>query len=162
METLDTTYDYLDESWKATKDGEDVSAKLNPHRASFYLKTLQEMNVRMWLDSEDEEALKALETPLCRITLDLEIEEAPDMVVIDAEKRGGPQDASDEDVDRALRDAAMGNLPKRKESYTIELAPSSVLSGKNGYFYGRISGRKELFTLPLNTVQVLFSDLMEH
>lgn len=162
MENLDATYDYLDESWEAKLDGQDVSGKLNSHRANFYLKTLQEMNVKMWLDPEDADALKALETPLCRIRLDLEIEDAPDMVVIDPEQQGGLTGASSEDVDRALRDAAMGNLPKKKVSYIIELAPSSVLSGKNGYFYGRISGRKELFALPLNTVQILFSDLLEH
>ncbi len=162
MENLDATYDYLDEPWEAKLDGQDVSGKLNSHRANFYLKTLQEMNVKMWLDPEDADALKALETPLCRIRLDLEIEDAPDMVVIDPEQQGGLTGASSEDVDRALRDAAMGNLPKKKVSYIIELAPSSVLSGKNGYFYGRISGRKELFALPLNTVQILFSDLLEH
>ena len=60
---LELSYDDLSEQWKGTRSGEDITANLDPARATFILRTLAEIQVTRWLPPSDEDALTALATP---------------------------------------------------------------------------------------------------
>jgi hypothetical protein len=65
---LELTYDDRDTSWKATRDGNDVTADLDPQRANFILTTLENLAVTRWLAPNDEAAAKALAKPTLTFT----------------------------------------------------------------------------------------------
>jgi hypothetical protein len=60
---LELSYDDRDESWKAAREGKDVTADLDPLRANFILTTLENLSVARWLAPNDEAAAKALANP---------------------------------------------------------------------------------------------------
>jgi len=60
---LRLTYDWNMEKWKAFRDGKEITASLDPARANFLLKTLENLQVSRWLSPADEAAAKVLETP---------------------------------------------------------------------------------------------------
>ncbi len=65
---LELAYDDRDESWKATSNGNDVTADLDPLRANFILTTLENLAVARWLAPGDEAAAKALAKPALTFT----------------------------------------------------------------------------------------------
>ncbi len=65
---LELAYDDRDESWKATRSGNDVTADLDPVRANFILTTLENLAVARWLAPNDEAAAKALAKPALTFT----------------------------------------------------------------------------------------------
>lgn len=62
-------YNYDEESWKAERDGRNVSDSLDPARANYLLSVLEDLKVVRWLSSTDTEALAALEKPSIILTV---------------------------------------------------------------------------------------------
>ena len=60
---LELTYNDLAEQWKATRSGEEITSNLDPSRAAFVLKTLENLQVIRWLTPTDEAATAALQNP---------------------------------------------------------------------------------------------------
>ncbi len=60
---LDLAYSFLEESWRATRDGKDVTADLNENRANFLLDSLEDLHVARWLGPDNSEAATALLAP---------------------------------------------------------------------------------------------------
>ncbi len=60
---LNLTYVDRDETWKAQRDGKDLSGSLDPAHASFMLSVLEGLKVSRWLSATDESAAIALTTP---------------------------------------------------------------------------------------------------
>lgn len=62
-------YKFLDESWQADQEGQDLSGKLDPVRTNFMLSVLEGLKVSRWLSPTDEGAIAALTTPSLAITI---------------------------------------------------------------------------------------------
>ncbi len=62
-------YSFFDESWTAEEEGKEVTADLDPVRASYLLKTLENLQVEEWLSPKDELAAKLLESPVLSFVL---------------------------------------------------------------------------------------------
>ncbi len=60
---LELTYNDLAEKWTATRSGEEVTSSLDPSRATFILKILENLQVSRWLPPTDEAATAALQNP---------------------------------------------------------------------------------------------------
>lgn len=60
---LDLSYDWQNEKWQAARKGADLTAELDPARANFLVKTLENLQVSRWLAPGDEAAATALKTP---------------------------------------------------------------------------------------------------
>lgn len=60
---LELSYNDLAEKWQARRDGEDLTADLDPARANFVLAALENLQVTRWLSAADEEAATALAKP---------------------------------------------------------------------------------------------------
>ena len=60
---LELNYNDLAEKWTATRAGEEVTGSLDPTRATFVLRTLENLQVSRWLSSTDKAAMIALEKP---------------------------------------------------------------------------------------------------
>lgn len=60
---LELTYNDLSEKWKASQSGQEITGSLDPVRATFVLKTLENLQVTRWLSPSDEAANTALLTP---------------------------------------------------------------------------------------------------
>ncbi len=56
-------YKFIDETWKADRNGNDLSGSLDPARANFLLSTLEGLRVSRWLAIDDAAASAALLTP---------------------------------------------------------------------------------------------------
>ncbi len=67
--TLKLNYDFLGETWKAFRDGKETTANLDPARANFLLKTLENLQVARWLSPADEDAAAALANPALTFSL---------------------------------------------------------------------------------------------
>lgn len=166
---LELNYEYMGETWTGTLKGEDITPRINPHRAAFYLRRLQDLKVSQWLDEEDEEAIEALRTPAFRVKLDLEIADYSDAesTVIEQEENAGEitdtpegmlqEQGADADI---LRSLATMERRTRSESRTISIAPANYNSDKP-FFYGRIEETGQLFILPYEVAQSLAGDFLE-
>jgi hypothetical protein len=74
-------YDFLDESWRATRDGEDATPELVATRANHMLDHLVGIECERWLAVDDEEARAALARPTLRISVfENEIDEFGDAI----------------------------------------------------------------------------------
>jgi len=62
-------YDFIEESWKAQLDGQDISPRLDPAKANHLLDALVDLNVTRWLAVGNAEATAALATPLLSLTI---------------------------------------------------------------------------------------------
>jgi hypothetical protein len=66
---LELKYQFDTETWRAARDGEDLTPRLDPARANFMLSVLEGIKVSRWLDADDEKALAALEKPSLVLTV---------------------------------------------------------------------------------------------
>lgn len=66
---LDLKYDFNTENWQASRDGVDLSPKLDPARANFMLSVLEGLKVSRWLAANDETAIAALQKPALSLTV---------------------------------------------------------------------------------------------
>jgi hypothetical protein len=62
-------YKFIDESWQAERDGQDLSGTLDPARANFMLSLLEGLKVSRWLAATDEAAATALTNPALAISV---------------------------------------------------------------------------------------------
>ncbi len=175
---LELQYDYIGESWTGTLGQEDVTPRINPHRAQYYVRQLQKLKVTEWLDKDDEYALESLAKPVFTVSLNLELTDYSDAeaVVMDEStldhseldpsfgegRLAKAEEALTESTatDAALRDLALQERRTTNKTITIELAPSSQ-AGDQPFFYGRIRETGELFTLPFNDAQGLAGNILD-
>lgn len=57
-------YDFFDTSWKATREGRDITAELDPTHANYLLDVLSNLTVNRWLPADYAAADKALLEPI--------------------------------------------------------------------------------------------------
>lgn len=163
-------YDYIGESWEGTLGGEDVSPRINPHRAEHYVRSLQKLKVAQWLEDDDEDALAALRHPAFTVKLDLEVTDysAAESATIeqtedDRADSETPEDmlgGTDEETDRRMLELATAEREVHKVTRTLQIAPSDQDSDKP-FFYGRIVETGELFILPFADAQGLAGDMLD-
>lgn len=163
------TYEYMGETWSGTLKGEDITPRINPHRATYYLRRLQNMKVSQWLDPADEDALQALQHPAFRVKLELEItdysdaentviEQENDAAIIDDTPEGMLQEHGD-DAD-ILRSLATMERKTHKETRTMEISPAAYDSDRP-FFYGRMVESGQLFIIPFEEAQSLAGDFLD-
>lgn len=175
---LQLDYDYIGETWSGKLGDEDVTPRINPHRAEYYIRQLQKLKASEWLDKDDEYALEALRTPAFSVRLDLEITDYSDadVVVMDVNdldhesldptmgdsRTDKAREALEENTatDAALRALALQERKTHASSITIEVAPSDQTSDKP-FFYGRIKETGELFMLPFAEAQGLAGNILD-
>ncbi len=161
-------YEYMGETWTGTLKGEDITPRINPHRAAFYLRQLQKLKVSQWLDSTDEDALKALQKPAFSVKLELEMTDytdADEVVVEQAEDistiPGEMLQESSEDSDAAiLRSLATMERKTHAVTRTLQIAPAAYDSDRP-FFYGRVLETGQLFILPFEDAQSLAGDILD-
>ncbi len=168
---LKLQYDYIGESWTGTLEGKDVTPHINPYRAQHYLSTLQKLRAHQWLDKNDFEALKALQTPAYTIQLSLEINKVIDQeaVIINQDTDTKEVTASvnaeaflnegDADDDQRLRDLALTDYDTVTKQITIEIAP--MQAREDTMFYGRVIETGELFILSQQDALSLATGILE-
>jgi len=66
---LELAYNDLAETWKASREGKDITADLDPILASYVLTSLENLQVASWLSPTDEDAIKALSNPALSFTI---------------------------------------------------------------------------------------------
>ncbi len=162
-------YDYLSETWTGTLNGEDVTPRINPHRAEFYLRHLQKLKVKQWLDSADEDALAALARPVFTVKLDLEITDYSDAEATVVEQDDSDQTFADtpegmleetgSDAD-ILRSLATMERKTKSETRTLQIAPADYDSDKP-FFYGRLIETGQIFIIPFEDAQSLAGDILD-
>lgn len=161
-------YEYMGETWSGTLKGEDITPRINPHRAAFYLRQLQKLKVSQWLDPADEDAIAALRNPAFSVKLELEMtdySDAEETVVEQAEDiSDAPADMlqeNSEDADAAiLRSLATVERKTHAVTRTIQIAPAAYDSDRP-FFYGRVLETSQLFILPFEDAQSLAGDFLD-
>ena len=66
---LELEYNFYTQIWRATSEGKDVTALLNPHKAEKLLKKLSDIQVHHWLGPDSESAAHRLQTPTLEISV---------------------------------------------------------------------------------------------
>lgn len=162
-------YDYIGESWTGTLGGADVTPRINPHRAEYYIRSLQKLKVQQWLDADDADAVAALQKPLFRVKLELEITDYSDaeaavieQAANDESNQGDAEQMLNEESKEGdkLRDIALAERPTHRETRTLEIAPAAYDSDKP-FFYGRILETGEFFILSFDDAQSLAGDILD-
>lgn len=162
-------YEYMGETWSGTLAGEDITPRINPHRAGFYVRQLQKLKVQQWLDPADEDALLALQKPVFTVRLDLEITDYSDAeaAVVEQDADAGAitdtpevmlQEAGD-DAD-ILRSLATMERKTHHETRTLQIAPANYDSDKP-FFYGRLVETGQLFIISYEDAQSLSGDFLD-
>lgn len=162
-------YEYMGETWAGTLKGEDITPRINPHRATYYLRRLQSLKAAQWLDPADEDAANALKNPAFCIKLDLEMVDYSDAenTVIKQEENAGVIDDTPEamleeqgaDAD-ILRSLATMQRKTHSVTRTLQIAPASYDSNKP-FFYGRLEETGQLFVIPYEVAQSLAGDFLD-
>jgi hypothetical protein len=67
--SLELSYNDLAETWKATREGKDATADLDPILASYVLTSLENLQVASWLSPTDADAINALASPALSFTI---------------------------------------------------------------------------------------------
>ncbi len=67
--SMNLAYDYINEKWKSSLNGEDTSGKLNIARANKLLNLLGDLHVKSWLDADDKQAMESLTKPLLTMNI---------------------------------------------------------------------------------------------
>lgn len=162
-------YEYLGETWSGTLKGEDITPRINPHRANYYIRNLQKLKVAQWLDAADEDANRALLNPAFSIKLELELTDYSDAeeTVITQDESTSPTEETPEEMleehgDDAdiLRSLATMNRKTRSEVRTLQIAPAAYDSDRP-FFYGRLLETGQLFILSYEDAQSLAGDFLD-
>lgn len=69
---LELSYNFYTQEWAATKEGRDVTALLNPHKAEKLLKKLTDINVQHWIGPIADNASFRLSDPRLKISVLIE------------------------------------------------------------------------------------------
>ena len=165
---LELDYNYIEETWHGSINGEDVTPRVNPHRATHYVRNLLKLKVDQWLEHNDADALAALRHPVFSVKLEMEITDYSDAEASVVEQQqqdsvsGTPEQMLEEtdDIDVQLRELALTERKTHKETRTLEISPSQGDSNKP-FFYGRIAETGELFILSFDDAQGLAGDIID-
>ncbi len=171
-------YDYIGEAWTGTLEGEDVTPRINPHRAEYYVRQLQKMRATQWLDREDPQAIAALQSPVFSVKLELEMTDYSD---VDAITIDSPTDVSEGSIesdgrarkeivkellsgtgelDEQMRQMALAERKTQSRTITLEISPADNTSDQP-FFYGRIVETGELFMLNFADAQGLAGSILD-
>lgn len=164
-------YEYMGETWTGTLGADDITPRINPHRAAFYLRRLQKLKVSQWLDPEDEDALKALQIPAFSVKLELEmtdysdaeetiVEQEDDVNMMDGAPDALLQESGEDNDAATLRSLATMERKTHAEVRTLQISPASYDSDKP-FFYGKIVETNQLFILPFEDAQSLAGDILD-
>lgn len=162
-------YEYMGETWSGTLKGEDISPRINPHRATYYIRSLQKLKVSQWLDQADEDAILALQKPAFSVKLELELTDYSDAeeTVIEQDDNTSPTHETPEDMltehgDDAdiLRSLATMERKTKSETRTLQITPASYDSDQP-FFYGRLVETGQLFILSYEDAQSLAGDFLD-
>ena len=162
-------YEYMGETWTGTLKDEDVTPRINPHRASYYLRSLQKLRVYQWLEADDEDALKSLQTPAFSVKLELELTDysAAESTVIEQDDTAAPGYDTPEDLlaeqgedAEILRSLATMEHKTKSEVRTLQITPADYDSDRP-FFYGRIAETGQLFILTYEDAQSLAGDILD-
>ncbi len=171
-------YDYIGESWTGTLNGEDVTPRINPHRAEHYVRQLQKVRATQWLDREDPQAIAALKNPAFTVKLELEMTDYSDVdaITIDSPTDIGEGGMNAEgrargeivrellsgtgELDEQMRRMALTERKTHQETITLEIAPADNTS-EQPHFYGRIAETGELFMLNFADAQGLAASILD-
>ncbi len=171
-------YDYIGESWTGTLKGEDVTPRINPHRAEYYVRQLQKMRATQWLDREDPQAHAALLNPVFSVKLELEMTDYSDVDAITIDSPADVSEGSLEqdgrarkeivrellsgtgELDEQMRQMALAERRTHAKTITLEIAPADNTSDQP-YFYGRIVETGDLFMLNFADAQGLAGSILD-
>ncbi len=171
-------YDYIGESWTGTLGGEDVTPRINPHRAEYYVRQLQKVRATQWLSRGNEDALACLKNPSFTVKLELEMTDYSDVdaITISSQDSGVEEGigASDQtrsemvremlsgtgELDEQMRQMALAERKTHKKTITFEIAPTDNVSDEP-FFYGRIVETGELFLLTFADAQGLAGNILD-
>lgn len=165
---LELSYNYIEETWHGSINGEDVTPRVNPHRATHYVRNLMKLKADQWLEYNDADALAALQHPVFSIKLEMEITDYTDAEasIIEQEQHStqavSPEQMLEEtdDTDLQLREIALAERKTHQETRTLEISPSQGDSNKP-FFYGRVAETGELFILSFEDAQNLAGDIID-
>lgn len=186
QQPLELEYDYIGESWVGKMGGEDVTPRINPHRAVYYVRQLQKLRVEQWVAPGDIDAIRALAHPVFSVKLDLELTDYSDAEAVVIEQSddtssmtsgtlplGIPGQSTpptmekvkellteDSETDAALRKLALTEHPVIKKTLTLEIALSNDPSDEP-FFYGRIRETGEMFVLNFQDAQALAASILD-
>ena len=171
---LSLDYDYQIESWSGKLGDRDVTPNINPNLANYYVRHLQKMKVKSWVDPEDPDALEALRTPAFTVKVDLELTDFSDTdSVIDTPTEANEVTGEGE-VTKPVEDMLSGNdaadaefrklISEQRRTYaktiTLEIAPAEPENPRS-IFYGRLRETGELFVLSNEDAQSLGATPLE-
>lgn len=187
QQPLELEYDYIGEAWTGNMGSQDVTPRINPHRAVYYVRQLQKLQVEQWVDPADSDALQALMKPVFSVKLELELTDYSDAEAVVIEQSddadllqpgasaapalpGMPSKTSkelaaemlteDSATDEAMRRLAMAERPVIKKTLTLEIALSGDPSDEP-FFYGRIRETGETFILNYHVAQSLAASILD-
>ncbi len=138
-------YDYLDDTWQATQDGKDVTVSIDNNRANRYLSELERMKVAAWLPFTDADAAEALKTPVFRLKIVLDPNQA-EINIIDGDNPAAGQD-------QAMK-------PTELQEKVLEIAPAGE-AGHTSFYFGKMSDYPYYFILNMNEVRILGASVFE-
>ena len=162
-------YEYMGESWSGTLGNEDITPRINPHRADYYLRSLQKLRVYQWLNAGDEEALNRLRTPAFSVKLELELTDysAAESTVIEQDETAAPGYDTPENLlneqgedAEILRSLATMDHQTKAAVYTINISPAAYDSDRP-FFYGQIAETGQLFILTYEDAQSLAGNIID-
>lgn len=162
-------YEYMGETWTGTLKDEDITPRINPHRAAYYLRSLQKLRVFQWLDLEDEDAIAALQKPAFSVRLELELTDysEAESTVIEQDADTSPEMGTpgellnDQGRDaEILRSLATMEHKTKSVVRTLQIAPAAYDSDRP-FFYGRLLETGQLFILTYEDAQSLAGDILD-
>ncbi len=62
-EVVELSYDVISDTWKASRNGADVTSDLDALKANFLMGVIESLQVVEWLSADDPEAIEALQNP---------------------------------------------------------------------------------------------------
>ena len=162
-------YEYMGETWTGTLKDEDITPSINPHRATYYLRSLQKLRVSQWLDVEDEDAIAVLQNPAFSVRLELELTDysEAESTVIEQDSDSAPEMGTpgellnDQGRDaEILRSLATMEHKTKSVVRTLQIAPAAYDSDRP-FFYGRLLETGQLFILTYEDAQSLAGDILD-
>ncbi len=174
---LKLNFDYIEDKWTGTLNDEDVSLRINSHRALSYLRNLNNMRVIRWLPPAHPSALQALKNPAFTVILDLELSvisqregyviesNAADAEQIEANLRDqqgvdAEDYLSDAADDAAITESLFADEKKEKKTLTLKIAPVNV-SREDTPFFAQIVETGELFVISKENAWSLANNLLD-
>ncbi len=168
---LKLDFDYIGDRWTGTLNGEDITLRINSHRALSYLRNLNNLRVLRWLPSSHERALATLKKPVFSITLDLEMSVISQRggFIVDNNEPDNEHLERDVNVeaylensanDEVITDSLFADDKKEKKTLTLIIAPINI-NREDSNFFGQIVETGETFILSKESAWSLANNLLD-